>query len=241
MTDIFREVEEDIRRERLKSLWVSLGPFIIGAAALIVIGVGGWRGWEWYQERRSAEIGARYESALELARAGKHKEADDALSQIAAEAPVGYSALARFRAAAEQTALDPAKGIEAFDKLSHDISLPTNLRDLAQVRAAYILIDVGNRDEVAKRVEGLAKPENPWRHAAREAMTLASWKAGDEEAARKWAEDLISDYEAPGGTRTRAQLVLDLVGEPVPSTGSLAPAQEQKPAEVPVVQENTGR
>lgn len=39
MSDIFQEVEEDVRRERYEKLWKKYGNYIIALAVLIVAGV----------------------------------------------------------------------------------------------------------------------------------------------------------------------------------------------------------
>ncbi len=44
MADIFSEVDEEVRRERLKQLWDRYGIFLIALAVLIVAGIGAWRG-----------------------------------------------------------------------------------------------------------------------------------------------------------------------------------------------------
>ena len=100
MADIFHEVDEEVRRERLKQFWDRYSLFIIAACVLIVVGIGSWRGYEWYIERQAAIAGARFEAAVTLSEQGKTKEAETEFAKIAADAPGGYAVLARFRAAA---------------------------------------------------------------------------------------------------------------------------------------------
>ncbi|MDX6805235.1 tetratricopeptide repeat protein [Terrihabitans rhizophilus] len=234
MSDIFNEIDQDIRQERLGRLWRRLGPAVIAVAVLIIVGVGGWRYWEHSKAEQAAAAGARYEAALALARDGKHAEADEALKAIAADAPEGYRALALFRAASEQAAVDPAKGIGAFEAITQDGSITPVLRDMARIRAGYLLIDTGSPADVASRVEVLAAPGNSWRHAAREILALSHWKAGDMAEARRWAEELVADVEAPAGSRARAQILLDLASgasQPGAAVPEEAPVAEAAPAD----------
>ncbi len=46
MSDIFREVDEDLRREQFKRLWDRFGTYVIGLAVLIVVVTAGYRGWD---------------------------------------------------------------------------------------------------------------------------------------------------------------------------------------------------
>lgn len=217
MSDIFSEVEEDIRREQMAALWRRFGPLLVLVALLLVMAIGGWQAWRWYSHNQALDAGARYEAALALAREGKNAEARAAFSEIAAHAHGGYAFLARFRAAGELAEQDRAAAVSEYDALAADTSnVPLAVRDLARLRAAYLLIDSASQEEVRNHVEALAAPGSRWRHTARELLALAALKAGDTKGARSWAEMMIADLELPAGLRQRAQIVLDLAvaGDP---------------------------
>jgi len=42
MSDIFQEVEEDVRRERYEQLWKKYGNYMVAAAIVVVMAVGGY-------------------------------------------------------------------------------------------------------------------------------------------------------------------------------------------------------
>ncbi|MGB3743322.1 MAG: tetratricopeptide repeat protein, partial [Xanthobacteraceae bacterium] len=90
MTDIFREVDEEVRREQLKKLWERYGNYIVAACVLVVIGVGAWRGYEWRQAKQAAQSGAAFEQAVTLAEAGKHQAAVAAFAKLATDGTAGY-------------------------------------------------------------------------------------------------------------------------------------------------------
>ena len=71
VSDIFSEVDEEVRRERLQKLWERYGVYLIAACVLLVAVVGGWRGYEWYEAKKAAEAGASFEAAIALADQGK--------------------------------------------------------------------------------------------------------------------------------------------------------------------------
>ena len=60
VADIFQEVDEEVRREQFKKLWQRYGNLIVAVCALIVVGVGAWRGYEYWQAKKSAESGAAF-------------------------------------------------------------------------------------------------------------------------------------------------------------------------------------
>ena len=118
MSDIFQEVDEEVRRERLQQLWERHGNLIVALALLIVLAVGGWRGYDWWENRKAAESGAAFEAAVALAESGKQDEAQAAFSKLAKEGSSGYRILARFREAAELAKTDPAAAVKAYDSLA---------------------------------------------------------------------------------------------------------------------------
>jgi len=76
MSDIFQEVEEDVRRERYEQLWKKYGNHVIGAAAVLVIAVGGWQAWTAYDNNRRRAVSDQYEAAQKAAGAGKAADAE---------------------------------------------------------------------------------------------------------------------------------------------------------------------
>src|SRR5262245_54211601 len=165
MADIFNEIEEDLRQERMARLWKRFAPLVIGAAVLVVLGVGGWRAYDWYSTKQAREAGGRFHEAIQLSAEGKQKEAEAALDALAKDAPAGYAILARFRAASELATTDKPGAAARFEAIAQDISVPALLRDLARIRAALILVDTGSQADVASRVEPLTAAGNGWRHA----------------------------------------------------------------------------
>ena len=112
--DVFREVDEEVRREQLQKLWERYQYLIIGVVLFIVVGVGGWRLYEWQQTRLSAEVGTQFESAMALAESGKHDEAEKIFAQIAVDGTPAYRALARIRQAAQLAQIDAAKAVDLY-------------------------------------------------------------------------------------------------------------------------------
>lgn len=211
MADIFSEVDEEVRRERLKRIWDRYGLYIIILAVLIVAGVAGWRGWQWYEAKKAAEAGAAFEQAVALAEADKHKEAEAAYAKIAAEAPAGYRLLARLREAAQLAQTDAKAAVAQYDKLAADGSLTQTVRDLAAVRAAILLVDTAPLDEMTRRLEPAAAADRPFRHTAREMLAMAAWRSGDAAATRKYIDMITGDAATPPSTRQRVDVLSALL------------------------------
>ena len=138
MSELFDEVDEEVRRDQLKKLWDQYSIYIIAGALLIIAAVGGWRGYQYLEAKKAAEAGAAFDKAVELSEQNKHAEAEAAFADLAAKAPSGYRMLARLRAAAEVATRDPQAAAKMYDDIAADRSVGAPEQDLARIRAAAI-------------------------------------------------------------------------------------------------------
>lgn len=211
MADIFHEVDEEVRREQLKKLWDRYSIHLIALAVLIVAGIAGWRGYEYWVTKKAAVAGAQFEAAIALSEQGKEAEAEAAFAKVAAEAPAGYRVLARMRAASVLGQSKPADAVKAFDELSADASLGAIWQDLAAVRAGMLLVDTAPLADMRRRLDPVAEPTRSFRHTARELLALSAWRNHDFAAARKYLDMIAGDAESPIGVRARADVLSALI------------------------------
>src|SRR5947209_17601597 len=99
MADIFREVDEDVRRDKALEFWKKHGNKVAALAVLVVLATAGWKVYETWQLGKAEAAGAKFEEALQLARSGKTAESEEAFAALAKDGPAGYRLLAQFRAA----------------------------------------------------------------------------------------------------------------------------------------------
>ena len=211
MTDIFHEVDEEVRREQLKKLWQRYGNYIIAGGLLVVVGIAGWRGYEWLEAKRAAESGAAFEQAVTLAESGKVQAAEAAFAKLATDGTAGYRVLSRLREAAELARSDPKAAIKAYDEIAADRAAGQVIQDLATLRAGLLLVDQTSYADLRSRLEPLTGPGRAFRYSARELLALSAWKQGDVSAAKQWTEAIIGDPLTPAGARSRAEVLSQLL------------------------------
>jgi hypothetical protein len=211
LSDIFQEVDEEVRREQLQKLWERYQNLVYAVVAIVLLGVGGWRGYEWWQAKKSAEAGSQFESAIQLSQQGKHAESEAAFGQVAAKGTPVYRSLAQIRAAAELASTDPKAAMAAYGKIASESSVGPVLQDLAALRAGALLVDNGSLADATARLEPLTAPGRTFRHTARELLAVAAWRAGDTVAVKRWYEAMMSDPETPAATRSRVEMLMALV------------------------------
>lgn len=211
MSDIFHEVDEEVRRERLRQMWDRYGIFAIAAAVLFVAAVGGWRGYQWWEQKKAGEAGARFEQAVTLSEEGKHAEAAEAFSKVASDGTAGYRLLARLRAAAALAETDPQAAVRAYDEIASSAGVSQPMQDLAALRAGILLVDTAPFNDVQRRLEPLSQSGRTFRHTAREMLALAAWRTNDATTARRYVDIISNDAETPQATRQRIEVLSALI------------------------------
>ena len=207
-----REVDEELRTERVQDFWQRYGKLVIGAAVLIVVVTSGFRFYDYYSSKQSAEAGDAFMSAVTLAQDGKQDEALAAFSKLEGQSTKSYQTLALMRGASElakKGEIDAA--VEKFDAIAADADAEENLRSVARIRGAMLLVDSGDVEQVQSRVSPLSAPGAPYRASAREALGLVYYKVGDLENAFKQFNSLVDDSETPQALAQRTRIMMDLI------------------------------
>lgn len=209
MSDIFREVDEDLRSEQYLKLWDRYGRLLIGAAVGIIVATAVWQAWTWWETRKNEEDSMRFIAALQLFQNGQPGAAVTTLETLEKEGGEGYATLAKLqRAAALVQAGDRREAIVLYDQVAADESVDKPLRDLAALMAAQNLLDTSDRPTLERRLTPLLDETSPWRFAARELMALTALRAGDTAKARELFVALTDDPTTPQGVRARAAEML---------------------------------
>ena len=211
MSELFDEVDEEVRREQLKKLWDQYSLYIIAVAILIVAAVGGWRGYQYLEAKKAAEAGDAFNKAVELSEQNKHSEAEIAFSNLVAKAPYGYRLLSRFRLAAEVEKRDPTAAAQMFDDLAADRAIGPEQQELARIGAGRILVDTASYADMKQRLEPDTAPAATFRHVARELLALSAVRANDSTAARQWLDMISGDADTPPSLRSRAEALQALL------------------------------
>lgn len=214
MADIFKEVEEDLRRDKAAEWWKRYSLYIYAAAAVVVIGVAGYQGWRAYDEDVRAERSDSYAEALRLAESGETAEARRLLAGFSDPGDGGYAllaALTQARLAAE--AGDPAAAEEVWQAVAESDASGPAFSDLGGLYAAMRRMDDGDAAALRGELRPLAAAEAPYRFTALELLAALALRQGDSAAAREHLTQITDDPAAPAAARSRAaELLASLPG-----------------------------
>lgn len=237
MSDIFQEVEEDVRRERYEQLWKKYGNYVIAAAAILVLGVGGYQAWTTYDTGQRQEVSDKYQAAQAVAAAGKAADAEAQFTELSKSGYSGYATLAKFNLVGTYLAQgkrDPA--IALLNELA--TSRDSAVSSVARLRLAWAEADAKPRAEIQTILDPLMTTDNPWRFAAAEVLAYVDFRTGSRSQAEADYLRLSQEPAAAPGLRQRAGAFVQYLkanpasgpaAAPAPA-GAAAPAPAAPPA-----------
>ena len=214
MSDIIREVDEELRRENWEKLWKKYGKLGIAAAIALVLGTAAVVGWREYDRSQRMAAGERFGAVIaEVENTKDPAQAADMLAAYVPDAPDGYATLARMREAKLRAdAGDREAAIAIYDMLAADSAAEPLFRDLAALYSVRMQVDSGDPITLNARLSPLAADGNPWRYTAREMQAVVAMNSGDITAAREIFTRLADDMDTPDSLRARATEMLRAMG-----------------------------
>jgi hypothetical protein len=207
VSDIFQEVEEEVRRERFEKLWKEYGDYIIAGAAFIVIAAAGLQLWRVYEQRQTLKASQEYIAAQQLLASGQNAAAAQAYGHLASDAPGGYAAVSRLQ---EAGALAAAGRPDDSLKLYKEIAAGKDpiLAAVARIREAWMIVDTSPKADVQQILAPLTDPSSAWNGMAREVLAYADYRAGNTKSALAEYKSLLKDKNEGLTLRERANAMV---------------------------------
>ncbi|GAA4479205.1 tetratricopeptide repeat protein [Gluconacetobacter asukensis] len=214
--DIFREVDDDMRMERLRLM----ARRYVGAAVAVVVvaaaGVGGWQYHAWRGRQAAQAWGTTYFTALRAAdtshiapgeTSALTPQQKDALARLATldGVPSGLRTLSRLERAALLASSGDSKGALAlWSQVADDQGADALLRGLASLLWVQHQIDNGDPAVLRSRLATLDGAGKPWRGLAEECEAMLDLRQGHLADARRRLGQLTTQIDVPEALRSRA-------------------------------------
>ena len=177
MSDIFREVDEEVQREKVETLWSRYQTPVFVIAGLIVAATGAWNYYTNEKTKAAEAANVRFMAAVALADAGKSADAIAAFDAMAKDAPKGYATIAKLRAAEELGKTDKAKAIEALDAIADDAGVDHLTQEVARMRGAVYTMEAGDSEKSMLKLGPLMTSKGVFRFSAQEWTGLDALRA----------------------------------------------------------------
>lgn len=151
------DLEEQEQLAELKAWWKQQGNLVLGTVAAVLLLFAAWNGWRWYQRAQALEAAALYENLQQAARMSDGKAVRDAAGGILEKyAGTAYAPLAALVSAKVNYQAGDLKTARAQLQWALDNARQEEVRAIARLRLATVLMDDNAYDEAMKMVE--AKP-----------------------------------------------------------------------------------
>lgn len=184
MSDVFEEVEEQLRADRYKTLALKALPWVLGVLVLAAVVAGGVWAWQSWQARSHAEASETYAEGVEAFASGDNDKANRLFAEVAEGRADGYAALALMQQGGLRLADDDLQGaVTLFDEAAERAPDPI-IGDAARLKSALALLDTAPLEAMTERLQPLTEDGRPYRAEALEALAFAKLMAGDLDAAR---------------------------------------------------------
>ena len=207
--DIFKEIDEDLRRDRYEVLWKKYGQYVLIGAGLVVAATAGWVAWQEYQQRQNVEATAALHTALSAVRAGQNDDAVNLLTEISKDGNSGHATLALFTEAALRAEKGDRENARVlYHNIRENSSLGATYHALAAIRSVELDLEEGNPADLLGLLAPLVGDTSPWRLSAWELSAYLEQRAGNVEAARGLLQRIIDDGESSASARARAEAFL---------------------------------
>ena len=227
MVDFINEVEEELRKDDYNRLLKKFGPLIGVILFLVLAGTGYIEYRKYADDKKAQAVSAIYTAADTQLDSGQADDAVTAFVDLGETGPEGYAGLALMRAAAIlQNQGDPESAIRYFDQAAEKFTSARH-KQLAQLKSAYLLADLGAYSDVIGRMTPLAEKDAPYEYLARELLGYAHAESGDAASAREQFAFLTSVPGVPPTVKQRAEQSMALMS----TTASLSAPEPVTPKE----------
>ena len=208
MADIFEEVEEGLRQDRLTVLWKRYGIFAYLAGALLIGGVALNEYLKVQSERTTEQNASRLEAALTEVDARNYDNATTQLTTLVGEGIAPSTVAAHYLAGVRLDGNgDAAAAAAVLQGVVGEAADPSE--KLALIKAAYLKADTMTREELAGFLSPLSEDEGPFGALASELIAAKALEEGDVEFARREFNFLRLAQNVPPGVMLRAEQALE--------------------------------
>ena len=214
LVDIFQEVDEELRQDRLQKFWGLYGRFILAAAVLVIGSAAAWKGWNHYSFTKRMDSSHQYQVAENLLREGKPDDALALFSDLSRKGFGSYQKLGEMRKAALlRDSGDIEAAVDIYARISRDTSQSRVLRDAASLNLVLTKFGASDkkRESLISYLRPLTEAGRPLRFSALEVLGLLEIKRGNKKSAESIFKKLADALEAPESLRARAERLITVL------------------------------
>lgn len=205
MADLFQEIDDELRQDKASRMWRVYGKYVVAAAIVIIISVGGYKFWQQKQLDDGETASIAYEAALARSASGDHKGAIDQFNGEEIGTVAGYAALSQMQKANLAMKInDFEAALITFKDIAKNDNYPQSIKEWASFRYAAVSVEKQIGSNAPADLDSLIATDSPWRFLAKEIKAIREIETGNKSGAKAIFSELADDENAPERLRVRA-------------------------------------
>ena len=204
MSDIFQEIDEDLRQDKVARLWKAYGKYLVSLAIFIILAIAGYRFIEHINKENREQASELYELASEAGRTGDKKAAIELFSDERFNETMGYAIISKLKKATLAKSNNDPEGMAiVLKQIATNEEIPSYLRNLARLK-----LIASDSDNYISQLDALIEGDGPWKFLALELKGGMELEVGNLKEARSIFEELTIEADTPDNMRRRASEIL---------------------------------
>lgn len=209
-----REIDEELKNEKLKKIWDKYGLFIIIFVVLAVSAAVSFETFKAWNEKRNQEFSDTYAYALNLQNQGRYAEAMEVLDKLQKSKKAVYSDIAEIQMAnimMEQNKVEEA--IAILENVVKDKDFNPQMKQIAIIKLASYKLDYAPSEEIQSMLAPLVRENGVWTNIAKEMLAMLAVRDGDLDRAKTLYQEISVAANTPETLKARAQDMLNVIEE----------------------------
>ena len=203
MSDILRQVDEDLRKDRLLRIWKLYGIYIVSFVLVVLISLAGYQYYLFSAKSKNEIILEKYISAI------NSTDLNVAISQLIEldESSNPYiKGLAKLkRAELYFTSEKKDMALDLLESISRDDSLDEVIKDLALYKYLMVQLDVLDKDLYIKIIDSKHLEDSKFKYHFKELKALKLLIDGDQNDSMEVFESIINNENSPIDLKIRSE------------------------------------
>lgn len=207
-----REIDEELKNEKIKKIWDKYGLFIIIFVVVAVFSAVSFESIKAWQDKRNQEMSDTFAYALNLQNQGRFAEADEVLTSLKDSNRGIYANIAEMQLAnlaIEQNQTD--KAVKILEEIVHNENFNPQIRDVAILKLASYKLQNAPAQEIEDLLSPLVLNQNTWMNTAQELLAMLAMREKNFSQALKIYQEISSSPSAPDSLKARAQDMVNIL------------------------------
>lgn len=203
MSDILRQVDEDLRKDRLLHIWRSYRIYIVGSILIILISLSGYQYYLSSAQLKNEAIAEQYINSINLM---DKNSSIEQLLELDESDNLFINGLAKLKRAELHFATEnKEQALEILESISIDESLNQIIRDLALYKYLMIQLDNLDKDLYFEIIDSQDLNVSKFKYLFKELKALKYLVEGDRINSIEIFQSIVLDENSPIDLKTRSE------------------------------------